>query len=77
LFETHADFLHVLPVVERIPFERQETSFIAVLERADLPPREKWFAALSIPSSNVGRPEAGVLLLGAGHCIYREMKGAW
>src|ERR1700733_4064622 len=29
-----------------------------------------------IPSSNVGRPEAGALLPGAGHCICRKMKGA-
>jgi hypothetical protein len=32
--------------------------------------------SLPLPSLNVGRAEAGVLLPGASHCIFREMKGA-
>jgi hypothetical protein len=33
--------------------------------------------SLSIPSSNVRRAEAGMLLPGADHCISTEMKRAW
>jgi hypothetical protein len=36
LFKTHADALRVLPVLQRIAFEREEAGLVAIVESTDL-----------------------------------------